>query len=443
MSTAQIRKLKESLTDEEAAALAYDWSSWARPKQLAPPGDWDGWLMLAGRGGGKTRAGAEWVRAEVEANRAGRIALIAETAADGRDVLVEGESGLLAVSPPWNRPAYEPSKRRLTWPNGAIATLYDATEPDHLRGPQHDLAWSDETAKYRYAQEVWDNLLLGLRLGTKPRWMSTTTPRPIKLIRALAKDPHVVLTRFSSRDNLSNLAPSFRRNVIDRFMGTRVGRQEIDAEILDDVPGALWTRRNLDEHRVNIRDVPPLARIVVAVDPAITSGDSSAETGIVVGGMDGDGRGYVVDDLSLRGSPDEWGRRAVMAYRKYEADRLVAEANQGGEMVAHVIRSVAPDIPITLVKATRGKYVRAEPISALYEQGRVHHVGALVDLEDQMVSFTPEMAAERNPDELKDRVDALVWALSSLFDAMVTTIRGEEIEQSHNPWDGPQGVGGY
>lgn len=399
--------------------------------------------MLAGRGGGKTRAGAEWVRGEVEGNRASRIALIAETAADGRDVLVEGESGLLAVSPPWNRPNYEPSKRRLTWPNGAIATLYDATEPDQLRGPQHDLAWSDETAKYRYAQDVWDNLLLGLRLGTKPRWMATTTPRPIKLIRNLTKDPHVVLTRFSSRDNLSNLAPSFKRNVIDRFMGTRVGRQEIDAEILDDIPGALWTRRNLDEHRVNVRDVPPLVRIVVGVDPAITSGDSSAETGIVVGGLDGDAGGYVIDDLSLRGSPDEWGRRAVSAYRKYEADRIVAEANQGGEMVAHVIRSIAPDVPVTLVRATRGKYVRAEPISALYEQGRVHHVGAFVDLEDQMVSFTPEMAAERNPDELKDRVDALVWTLASLFDAMVTSRRDYDNESDYARTDGPQGPGGY
>jgi phage terminase large subunit-like protein len=364
--------LLRDLTDEERAVLAYDWTKWARPKQLAPPGDWDGWLILAGRGAGKTRTGAEWVRGEVEAGRAGRVALIAETSADGRDVIVEGDSGILSVAPPWNRPVYEPSKRRLTWPNGAMATLYDAREPDQLRGPQHDLAWMDEAAKYRYLQAVYDNLLMGLRLGRHPRWLATTTPRPIPLLKAWLRDPRIVVTRGSTMENLANLAPSFQRAVVDRYKGTRLGRQELEAEILEDVPGALWTRRLLDENRVDA--APPLKRLFVGVDPAITSGEKSDETGIVCGGVDAKNHGYLLEDWSLRGTPDAWARRAVALYRRHECDGIVAERNQGGEMVEHVIRSVAADVPVKLVNATRGKYVRAEPVSALYEQVRIHHV---------------------------------------------------------------------
>jgi phage terminase large subunit-like protein len=440
LSPNQRQSLRDTLTDEEAAALAYDWQRWARPKQLPPEGDWDGWLLLAGRGFGKTRVGSEFVRQEVEAKRAGRIALIAETSADGRDVLVEGESGILAISPPWFRPSYEPSKRRLTWPNGAIATLYDAREPDQLRGPQHDLALVDELAKYRYAQEVFDGLQFGLRLGIHPRWVATTTPRPIGLIRRLVNDQRVFVTRGSTMENLVNLAPTFRRAVIDRYAGTRLGRQELEAEILDDVPGALWSRRGLDEYRVNL--VPALKRVVVGVDPAITSGDSSDETGIVCVGLDGLNAGYVLDDWSVKGSPDQWARRAVALFRKWEGDRIVAEANQGGEMVAHVIRSVAPDVPVSLVRATRGKYVRAEPVSALYEQGRIHHVGTHPSLEDQMVAFTPELAADRKPGESPDRVDALVWACTELFPKLTArefvggAERDEDMAYARNPTTG-------
>jgi phage terminase large subunit-like protein len=419
LSESQRKSLIESLTDDEAEVLLYDWPKWARPNQLPPDGGWDGWLVLAGRGWGKTRVGVEFVRAEVEAGRATRIALIAETAADGRDVIVEGESGLLAVCPPWNKPIYEPSKRRVTWPNGAFAVLYDAREPDQLRGPQHDLALLDELAKYRYAQAVWDNLLPGLRLGSHPRWVATTTPRPTQLIKQLLKDPHVHPTRGKSTENLANLAQTFKHSVIDRYAGTRLGRQELDAEVLEDMPGALWTRRSLDEGRVD--KIPPLKRVVVGVDPAASSSENSNETGIIVAGVDANNHGYVIEDWSGRGTPDAWARKAVAAYRKHEADRIVAEKNQGGEMVEHTIHTVDRNVPVTLVHATRGKYVRGEPIAALYEQGRVHHVGSFPDLEDQMVVFTPEQAIDR-AEGSPDRVDALVWALTNLFPAMTERV---------------------
>lgn len=408
----ELRALKSSLSEEEKTYLAYQWPRWARPEQIAPAMPWDGWLIIAGRGWGKTRVGAEVVRDEVESGRSKRIALVAETSADGRDVIVEGESGILAVSPPWAKPEYEPSKRRLTWPNGAIATLYDAREPDQLRGPQHDFVWFDELAKYRYADAVFDQAMFGLRLGNVPRWVVTTTPRPIALVRRLLVQTGVKVTRGRSGDNLANLSGSYQRNVIDRYKGTRLGRQELDAEILDDVPGALWSRRSLDEARVP--KSPTLKRVVVGVDPAASSGETANENGIIVAGIAENGQAYVLEDWSLRGSPDEWARKAVAAYRKHSADALIAESNQGGEMVERCIKSIA-DVPVKLVRATKGKYVRAEPISALYEQGRVHHVGALPELEDQMISFTPERAADRSDGYSPDRVDALVWTLTELF----------------------------
>lgn len=424
-------ELIASLTDDEAEVLLYEWQRWARPNQVPPPGDWIGWLVLAGRGWGKTRVGLEFVRGEVEAGRAGRVALVAETSADGRDVIVEGESGLLAISPPWMKPVYESSKRRVTWPNGAIATLYDAREPDQLRGPQHDLALLDELAKYRYAQAVWDNLLPGLRLGTHPRWVATTTPRPIPLIKGLIRDPHVVTTRGKSTENLANLAATFKTAVIDRYAGTRLGRQELDAEILDDVPGALWVRRNLDENRVD--KAPPLKRIVVGVDPAATGNENSNETGIIVCAIDALNRGFVLDDWSVRGSPDVWARRTVAAFRRYEADKVIVEVNQGGDMVRSVLQSVDPNLPIEEVRASKGKYVRAEPVAALYEQGRICHVGAWADLEDQMTSFTPERAADRSDGFSPDRVDALVWAFSALFPSMIAKIAPAQTYQPPRP----------
>lgn len=403
---------------EVLAALAYHWPLWARPEQLAPPGDWQAWVILAGRGWGKTRTGAEWVRAEVEAGRATRIALIGETAKDTRDVMVEGPSGLLAVFPPGRRPVYEPSKARVTFDTGAVATLFNATEPDQLRGPQFDCAWSDELAKWRYARETWDMLQFGLRAGMVPRQIVTTTPRPIELIRELTASPTAHVTRGSTFDNAANLAPAFIAAIRAKYDGTRLGRQELAAEILDDVPGALWTRDMLERAR-RPGPVPPLRRIVVAVDPAISSGEDADEHGIVVAGADADRIGYVLADASRTGSPLEWARRTIAMYDEHEADGVVVEVNQGGEMVAQTLRSVRPGLRIIEVRATRGKHVRAEPIAALYEQGRVRHVGAFPALEDQMVLMTSDgYAGERSP----DRCDALVWALTELFPAMTRRV---------------------
>jgi phage terminase large subunit-like protein len=409
------------LTDAEAAALMYNWRGFlARPAQVAPDGDWFVWLILAGRGSGKTRTGAEWVREEVDAGRAKRIALVAETAADARDVMVEGESGLLSIYPTSDRPQYEPSKRRVTWRNGAVATLYNATEPDQLRGPQHDLAWGDEIAKWRYAQDAFDQLMFGLRLGVKPRALFTTTPRPIPIVRDLMKreGQDVVVTRGGTYDNRSNLAASFLKVMRDKYEGTRLGRQELFAEILDDVPGALWTRAMLDEHRVKPDKVPPLKRIVVAVDPAVTSDETSdepGENGIVAAGLGVDGRVYVLDDASLMGTPKAWASRAISTLDRFDGDAIVVEVNQGGEMVTSTIRAVRPSVRIVEVRASRGKHVRAEPVSAHYEQGRVSHVGSFAALEDQMCLMTPQgYLGTSSP----DRLDALVWALTEFIPAV-------------------------
>ncbi|ADU50161.1 hypothetical protein Tmar_0036 [Thermaerobacter marianensis DSM 12885] len=397
------------LSDEEAEALLYDWRFWARPKQLPPEGPWRIWLILAGRGFGKTRTGAEWVREQVERHGRRRIAIVGRTAADVRDVMVEGESGILSISPPWFRPVYEPSKRRLTWPNGAIATLYSADEPDLLRGPQHDAAWADELAAWR-RPEAWDNLMFGLRLGPDPRVVVTTTPRPVKLIRDLLNDPTCVVTRGSTYENAANLAPAFLEQIISRYEGTRLGRQELYGEVLDDVPGALWQRKRIDELRV--REAPELVRVVVAIDPAVTSEEGSDETGIVVAGRGVDGDAYVLADRSCRMSPDGWARRAVKAYYDFDGDRIVGEVNNGGDLVETVIRTVDPKVPYKAVRASRGKAVRAEPVAALYEQGKVHHVGTFDHLEDQLCQITPDgYQGAGSP----DRADALVWALTELM----------------------------
>ena len=373
---------------------------------MPPDGDWRLWLLLAGRGFGKTRTGAEWVRAQVEAGRYARIALVAPTAADARDVMVEGESGILRISPPWFRPTYEPSRRRLTWPNGAIATTYSADEPDRLRGPQHDGAWCDEVAVWTYP-DAWDMLMLGLRLGSDPRAVATTTPRPTKVIRELVAAHTTHVTRGSTYDNAANLAPAFMEQIIAKYAGTRLGRQELDAEILDDNPGALWKRDQIEALRVTTH--PDLSRIVVAVDPAITADEGSDETGIIAAGMGAsDGHGYVLDDASLRGTPHAWATAAVRLYHTLKADRIIAESNQGGDMVEHTIRTVDPNVPVTLVHATRGKLTRAEPVAALYEQSKVHHAGTFPALEDQQCTWT-------QGDASPDRLDALVWALTHLM----------------------------
>lgn len=321
--------------------------------------------------------------------------------------MVEGESGILAISPPWDRPLYEPSKRRITWANGATATTYSADEPDRLRGPQHDAAWADELAAWRYPDAAWDNLQMGLRLGTDPRAVVTTTPRPTSLIRSLVADPSTAITRGSTFDNSANLASSTLAHLRRKYEGSRLGRQELYAEILDDAPGALWKRDNIDGLRVTATPAD-LVRVVVAVDPAATSGEDADETGIIVAAIAGNGHGYVLADRSLRGTPLEWATAAVRAFGEFTADRIVAEVNQGGEMVTHVLRTVDRNVPISTVHAARSKHTRAEPVAALYEQGRIHHVGSFPQLEDQMCAWVP---GEQSP----DRMDALVWAFTELM----------------------------
>jgi phage terminase large subunit-like protein len=403
--------LVRSLAREDAGEFNHDWSRWARDSQKPPPGNWRVWLLLAGRGFGKTRTGAELVRSRIAAHTARRIALVAPTAADARDVMVEGESGLLAIAPPRDRPLYEPSKHRLTWANGAVATTFSADEPERLRGPQHDFAWCDELAAWRYP-EAWDMLMFGLRLGEDPRAVVTTTPRPTKAIRALIADPKVVVTRGTTAENRGNLAPAFLDQIVRRYQGTRLGRQELDAELLDDLPGALWHRGVIEAARTSA--APELSRVVVAIDPAAASNEHADETGIIAAGRDANGHGYVLADTSGRYAPAEWARIAIAAYSKHEADRIVAEVNNGGEMVEATLRMIDPNVPYSAVRASRGKVARAEPVAALYEQGRIHHIGAFAQLEDQMCSFTNDFdrsAAGYSP----DRVDALVWAFTELL----------------------------
>jgi predicted phage terminase large subunit-like protein len=390
------------------------WHHWARPSQLAPPKladgrEWRVWLLLAGRGFGKTRSGAEWVRGLAESGAAQRIALVAPTARDARLVMVEGESGILSIARADKRPVFEPSKRQLTWPDGAIATLFSADEPDRLRGPQFDAAWCDELAAWRYPA-AWDMLMMGLRLGQNPRVVVTTTPKPVKLIRTLLASPDCVVTRGGTRENADNLAPGFLSAMLKQYDGTRLGRQELDAELLEDMPGALWSRDAIE--RARVEEAPVLRRVVVAIDPAVSSGEDADETGIVVAALGQDSHGYVLDDLSGRYSPHDWASRALGAYRDHRADRIVAEVNNGGAMVEATLRVLDAGVSYKPVHASRGKLARAEPVAALYEQGRIHHVGAFPALEDQMCAFTGgPLSHLASP----DRVDALVWALSELM----------------------------
>ena len=369
------------------------------------------WLILAGRGFGKTRAGAEWIRSKVESGIYGRIALVAEDAADARDVMVEGESGILATASPWFRPRYEPSKRRLTWPNGAQATTFSSADPEALRGPQFDLAWLDELAKWRYMQETWDMLQFGLRLGDNPQQVITTTPRPVPLLKKLIKQKGTFITKGSTYDNRSNLSEKFFAEVIDKYEGTRLGRQELNAELLDDNPNALWSYKLLDQHRISQR-VDVYKRIVVAVDPPASSNENSDECGIIVVGELENKQYHVLGDFSVQGKqPQQWANIAITQYHNFTADCVVAEVNQGGDMVAAIFRQLDHTVPIHSVRATKGKWLRAEPVAALYEQGRVHHVGTMATLEDQMVDFNPTGEAEgRSP----DRLDALVWGITYL-----------------------------
>lgn len=439
---ARRRAVLKALGQEDARALLHAWRFWARPEQLAPgsPGaadprsDWTFFLLMAGRGSGKTRSGSEWVIEQARDMPGAHLALVAPTAADARDTMVsyghestEGASGILAVSPPDFRPAFEPSKRLLTWPNGTTATIYSAEEPDRLRGPQHHAGWCDEIAAWGRAQETFDMLMFGLRLGDNPRCCITTTPRPIQVLRQILADPRTVTTKGTTYDNRDNLARPFFEAIIRRYEGTRLGRQELEAELLEDTPGALWTLAMIEAARVRPEDVPDLTRIVVAVDPAVSNTERSDETGIIAAGVGPcacrgkvEQHGFILRDASGKFSPLGWAEEAVALYRRLDADRIVAEVNQGGDLVEANVRSVDPRVPYRAVRASRGKRARAEPVAALSEQGRIHFVGAFPALEDQLTTWDAGTGA-KSP----DRIDATVWAI---FDLMLNARGAPRIE---------------
>ncbi len=417
-----------NLPDDKALALIYDWEFRARRNHLPPNWNWYTWLLLSGRGGGKTRVGAEMVRKWAFEGYS-PIALVGETKADVRDTMVEvGDSSILKVSPPDFRPIYESSKRRLTWPNGAIAIIYSGDEPKQLRGPQHMKAWVDELAKFKYPDDAWDNLMFGLRIGDNPQSVVTTTPKPIKMLKELIADPTTAVTRGHTLENKANLSPAFMKYILGKYEGTRLGRQELAGEILDDNPDALWKREEIDSHRV--KETPHLHRIVVAVDPAVSANVTSADTGIIVAGIAWVGdklHGYVLADLTIKGSPSQWANAAVAGYHLNEADLVVGEVNNGGDMVGYTVSTVDDKVPFKNVHASRGKYTRAEPVSALYEQGRVHHVGFYGELEDQLCEWVPG-------DTSPDRLDALVWAFTELM------LLDEEPEDTVVVYDSMKGV---
>jgi phage terminase large subunit-like protein len=412
------------LSPAEMRFILSDWPTFAHEHQLPPGGAWRIWLLMGGRGAGKTRAGAEWVRAMAlgagwlrpeqggQSEFSGRIALVGETFADVREVMVEGVSGLLAVHPKADRPLWTPTRRRLEWPNGAVAQAFSSEDPEALRGPQFDIAWCDELAKWRHAEETFDMLQFGLRLGAEPRQLVTTTPRPVPLLKRLLGLPETAVSHAPTRANAPFLAPGFLEAVVSRYAGTRLGRQELDGELIEDRPDALWSRERLEAMRVS-RAPQELARIVIAIDPPASSGRKSDACGIIAAGLGEDGLAYVLADRSMaRAKPSDWAAAAVGLWHGLKADCLVAEVNQGGEMVAEVIAGADPAVPVKQVRATRGKFSRAEPVAMLYDQDRIRHVGPLPELEDEMTDFGPSgLSSGRSP----DRLDALVWAVSELL----------------------------
>lgn len=412
----------ENLKPTEAGLIGEEWVNYARKAQypldfLDPLGvKPDIWLVMGGRGAGKTRLGAEWVNSLVRGfspfadRKHKRFALIGETLADVRDVMIEGPSGIVTVSR-HDRPRFEASRRRLTWDNGAVATIFSSEDPDSLRGHQFEAAWCDEAAKWRYAEACFDMLQFGLRLGEQPRQIITTTPRPTRLMKRLLGDPAVAVTRMRTDENAANLAPGFLRMIERRYAGTRLGRQELAGEMIEDREDALWSRQMIEETALEV--VGALGRIVVAVDPPASSHKTSDACGIVAAGLDGHGEVVVLADATVRAAkPQEWAARAVALFHKLQADCLVVEVNQGGEMATAVIRTVDPAVPVKAVRAQRGKWLRAEPIAALYQQGKVRHAGRFGELEDEMCDFGPNgLSSGRSP----DRVDALVWAVTELM----------------------------
>ena len=400
-----------SMSDEEVSALAYDWFFWARPEQMTPPGDWYVWIILAGRGFGKTRSGAEQVRMWVKDFPI--VNLIGATADDARDIMIEGESGIMNICPPHEKPMYKKYERKLLWPNGAMSLIFTADQPERLRGKQHMKLWADELCSWRYVGEAWDQAMFGLRLGMDPQAIVTTTPKPIKQLVELVDDPLTHITAGTTYDNRANLAAGFFHKIIKKYEGTRLGQQELLAEILMDVPGALWKRSKIEDLRV--RSAGPMMRIVVAIDPPATSDADSAEAGIIACGIGPctckgkeEIHGFVMEDYSKQASPSEWAEAAIFAYHRLMADLIVGEVNNGGEMVGYTVYTVDPHVNYKAVHASKGKYTRAEPISAMYEKGNVHHVGSFPILEDQLCTWLP---GEKSP----DRLDSLVWAFTELF----------------------------
>jgi len=406
-------RLIEAMTPLECTQLYHDWSFWARPDQEPPPGDWIIWLILAGRGAGKTRAGAEAVRSWARIYPI--VNLIGATLADARDIMVKGESGILACCRRDERPNFFASDLRLDWPNGAVSWLFSAEEPDRLRGKQHMKLWCDELAAWRQP-DAFDQALLGLRLGDRPQAVVTTTPRPTRIIKALAAGKDTIVTRGSTFDNRAHLARAFFERITARYEGRPIGRQELLAEIVEETPGALWTRALIERQRVRPEAAPrEFAEILVGVDPPARSSAKSDECGLIVAARAENGLLYVLADLTSQGdTPGAWGARVGAAFRGFKANRVVAEVNNGGDMVAEVLRQSEPNLPVRAVHATRGKFLRAEPIAAAYERGLVFHVGAFGKLEDQLCALTPDFdrrAAGYSP----DRADALVWALADLL----------------------------
>lgn len=424
MTIDEIADIIRTLPSDDAYRLRYDYEFWARPTQRLPSGRWRCWFLKGGRGSGKTWTGSNVMKRWSKKYK--RTLMIGRTAYDVRDTMVEGESGVMAVCSKYWRPEYQPSKRRLVWPNGAVTMLRSADEPDSIRGPQFYKAWADELAAWRYGQETWDQIMMALRLGDDPQIVVTTTPRPTKLVKSILKLPTTIQTTDSTFANVENLAESWARDIIGRYVGTRTGQQELEGRVLDDNPEALWTRTILDDTRVF--QTPDLDEIVVAVDPMVkdlmsaqkavrdegkVTEDENRETGIVVVGRSGikgdiEAHGYTLDDMSMTGTPLEWATAVVTAFHKYGADYVVAEANNGGALVKSNIHTIDPNIRVELVHASRGKVTRAEPVSNLFAQKRGHQMGSFLELEDQMCEWQPGMPSP-------DRMDALVWGYTELM----------------------------
>lgn len=425
------RRLLSKYDDEELVELMYDWHTWAREKQLPPPGGWNHWGIMWGRGTGKTRSAAEFFRAEIETGKHTDTAMVGRSAGDVRKVMVQGPSGILSVCHPDFMPDYQPSLKRLVWPNGCITLLFNATEPEELRGPEHSLYWADEVGAWKRAVDTWDNLMFGFRRGAHPRGVFTTTPRPTTLIKDLAASNRADVAwapGASTYENASNLATTFLTTILRKYEGTRLARQEIMGELLLDMPGALWTHNMIQRTRVPYVPNDPtdekrkadlieqMGRIVIAIDPAVTTGEDSAETGIICVGRDKQPvpHFYVFDDRSGRWAATQWAKKALRLFRERGADRIVAEVNNGGDLVEATIRQYSragQNAPYKAVHASRGKYVRGEPVAALYDQKRVHHVGMFTELEDQMVTFLPDDDRE---EASPDRADALIWGITEL-----------------------------